>query len=326
MFKVCVLGSSSAMPMFGRGLPAHVLLHDSGTYLIDCGEGTQFQLQRFKIKLKKLKAVFITHTHGDHSLGLPGLLSTLSMLERIEPLHIFCPLGLHEWVQQFLKLSDSELKYPIEWHPIPQCNQKTLIYESEKLDVYAFPLLHRVACNGFFFQEKNKSRRLNIEKLKSTPLPKEYYSAIKNGKNVLWDNITYNSMEYTLDPAPAHSYAYVSDTVYHESLAEHITNVELMYHEATFLELNKDKALQTFHSTAYQAAQQARNVRAKHLLLGHFSARYYDLTPLLLEAQSVFPNTLLAQEGKFYDLTKMDEIYAEYHRNSNTDSSELKDI
>lgn len=311
MFKVCVLGSSAAIPMFSRGLSSQVIIHDSGTYLIDCGEGTQFQIQKFKIKLKNLKAIFISHNHGDHILGLPGLLSTLSMLERTEPLKIFSPIGLKDWVLHFFQISLSTLRFEIQWNELPQLFEKTLIFEEEKLSVFAFPLNHRVTCNGFFFQEKNKSLRLNIQKLKDKKLPKEYYPLLKLGKDIEYDNEIYLFKDYTLPPNPPLNYAYASDTLFDLQLSKILQNVHFLYHEATFLENEIEKAQQTYHSTAKQAALQAINTNAKFLMLGHFSARYYDLNELLTEAKQIFPNTFLAFDGKFYDLNRLEDNIAD---------------
>ncbi len=307
MFKVCVLGSSAAVPMFNRGLSSQVIIHDTGTYLIDCGEGTQFQIQKYKIKLKNLKAIFISHNHGDHILGLPGLLSTLSMFEREEPLHIYAPEGLKVWFYDFLNLSKSFLRFDIEWTELPQTSQKILIYQIDKLSVFAFPLKHRIACNGFYFLEKNKSFRLNIQKLKETPLPKEYYPLLKSGENVIYDNIFYDFHDYTLPPNPPLSYTYASDTLYDEKFVEHFLDTHFLYHESTFLDMDLEKANLTFHSTAKQAALQALHSNSKYLMLGHFSARYYDLNELLMEAKAIFPNSMLALDGKFYDLNHLDK-------------------
>jgi ribonuclease Z len=307
MFKVCVLGSSAAIPMFNRNLSGQIIIHDSGVYMIDCGEATQFQIQKYKIKLKNLKAIFISHNHGDHILGLPGLISTLSMLERTEPLFIYAPSGLKRFVQYFLELTQSTLKFDVVWHELPQFENKTLIYEADKLNIYAFPLKHRIVCNGFYFIEKNKALRLNILKLKEKKLPKEYYPLLKLGQDITYENEFYDHREYTFPPNPPLSYAYASDTIYEENLSKFYENVHFLYHEATFLHNDVDKAIQTFHSTSKQAAQQAVNASSKYLMLGHFSARYYDLQPLLQEAKAIFPNTVLAMEGKFYDLNHLDK-------------------
>ncbi|GIV44946.1 MAG: ribonuclease Z [Bacteroidia bacterium] len=307
MFKLCVLGSSAAIPMFNRGLSGQVIIHDSGTYLIDCGEGTQFQIQKYKIKLKNLKAIFISHNHGDHILGLPGLLSTLSMLERTEPLLIYAPEGLKNWVLQFFHLSVSVLKYEVHWTELPQLQEKQLIYEADKLSIYAFPLVHRIACNGFSFEEKNKSLRLNIQKLKEKNLPKEYYPILKMGQSVEFENEFYAYQDYTLPPNPPLSYTYASDTLYEENISKFFLNTHFLYHEATFLTNEIEKAQMTYHSTAKQAALQAMNAHAKFLMLGHFSARYFDLNELLIEAKQIFPKTLLALDGKIYDLNRLEE-------------------
>lgn len=297
MFELTILGSSSATPAFKRHLSAQLISHNERLFLIDCGEGTQFQMMRYKTRIQRLDAIFISHLHGDHFFGLPGLLCSLSNHERTRPLKIICPEGLPEVLFQLLKASDTRLKYELEFHLL-KSKSSEIVFENSSLSVSSIPLKHRVYCNGYLFQEKPKARKFLMSKAKADLIPVQYFHLLKQGNTIVLDNQReYHSSDYLGEAPKSFSYAYCSDTRYFSELADSIKGVDLLYHEATFLEELKHKAESTFHSTAKEAGMLAREAQAGKLIIGHFSARYLDLQPLLAEAQQEFPNTHLAEEG-----------------------------
>lgn len=298
MFQVTVLGSSSATPAFKRHLTAQIVEHNSRMFLIDCGEATQFQLLRYKIKLTRLDAIFISHLHGDHFFGLVGLLCTLSNQERLRPLDLYCPVGLKAILQMQFKASDTRLKYELCIHELEE-ESSVRIFENQCLEVLTIPLQHRIYCNGFLFRDKPRRPRFDIEQAREDLIPVQYYGLIKSGNNVtLPDGRNIDASEYLLPPAASHAYAYCSDTRYTESILPLIQGVTVLYHEATFLHEMVSKAEMTMHSTAHEAADIALKAGVGRLILGHFSARYQDLTPLLIEARNHFPESYLSVEGE----------------------------
>lgn len=260
------------------------------------------QLMRYQIPYHRINHIFISHLHGDHYLGLVGLLFTMHLLRREADLHIYAPKGLDEIITLQLKYSKSALRYNILFH-CTEPENSTLIFEDEALTVETIPLIHKIPCCGFLFREKTKPHRIDKGKLPADILL-QHIVMLKSGNDVFDEHgkLLYKNEDYTLPPHPSFSYAYCSDTAYTEKITEQIRGVDLLYHEATFMEDEKDKAQETKHSTAMQAATQAKQAEVKKLVIGHFSARYKELPPVLEEARSIFPETALAIEGETIDL------------------------
>lgn len=301
--NVTILGCHSATPRSNAHTAAQLLEIRNDFYLIDCGEGTQSQLRKYKIKFSRIERIFISHLHGDHFFGLIGLISTFSLLNRKTDLHVYGPLGLKEIILQQLKLSNSWLSYPLIFHELSS-SESELIFENEKLEIYTIPLSHRIYTNGFLFKEKPVSRKLNMSAIAKYPeIDTCDYQNLKNGKDfITHKNQILSNTDLTLDPPKILQYAYCSDTVYDESIIPLIQGVDLLYHESTFLEERKDLAAKTKHSTALQAAMIAKKANAKQLILGHYSSRYKNLQLFLEEAQNEFKNVSLAEAGKKYVL------------------------
>lgn len=301
-FDVTILGSNSATPAYGRNQSSQVVNINESLYLVDCGEGTQLQLDRYAIKKKKIKYIFISHLHGDHYLGLIGLLSSMHLNGRKEEVHLFAPAELKELIELHLRYAQSELRYPLHFHPT-QPEKEALILDNEDVQVFSFPLNHRIPCTGFRFNEKQGLRRMNKEKIASLDIPQIYFPLIKQGEPYrATDGRLYQAEELTLAPRRPRSYAYCSDTLYTETYWSAIQGVDLLYHEATFMDNMVDRAIETHHTTTLQAGLVAKSVHAKRLLIGHFSARYRELEPLLEEARTVFKDTDLALEGETFTI------------------------
>jgi ribonuclease Z len=299
-FEVTILGSSSATPIFNRNPSAQALNINEHLYLIDCGEGTQQQMLRFDVKASRINHIFISHLHGDHYLGLVGLLSSMHLNGRTRALKLFGPTELKEIIDLQLKYSDTELQYVIDFVPT-HADKAEVILENQDITVETIPLDHRIACTGFLFREKKRLKKIIKEKIADLNIPVEYYSAIKKGADyVSPDGTLYKNTDLTTNPQEPRTYAYCSDTLYNESYFQQISNADMLYHESTFLNNMLDRAQNTFHTTALQAGEVALKTHAKKLLIGHFSARYKTLNELLDEARSVFPDTELAVEGKTF--------------------------
>ncbi|MEJ2006056.1 MAG: ribonuclease Z [Cyclobacteriaceae bacterium] len=297
-FTLKILGSNSATPAYGRHHTSQLLNIEHHHFLIDCGEASQIQMQRFRCKPLRINHIFISHLHGDHYLGLMGLVFTMHLLGRKKDLHIYGQKGLDEIITLQLKYSDTRLNYSIRFHQLDPENEE-LIFEDNILTVTSFPLTHRIPCCGFLFSEKPKLRRMNKEKLPEKINISEI-QRLKEGKDVMDENgyVKYAYKEYTLPPRKSRSYAYCSDTAYEPGIIPHIRNADVLYHEATFLNERRQWAEKTFHSTTTQAAEIARKANVGKLLIGHYSARYKDLTEFLREASEIFPKTILATEGE----------------------------
>lgn len=301
-FQLTILGSSGALPAYGRFPSSQYLNIKKQHILIDCGEGIQTQLKRFSIPTHKIDKIFISHLHGDHYLGLMGLLFSMHLNRRTNDLHLYSQPGLDQIITLQLKYSKSVLNYKLIFHPIPEGNSVCL-YEDKSLTVDTIPLKHKVPCTGFLFREKEKPRRIDKDKLPKNILL-EHIAQLKSGKDVFNEegDLLYKNTEYTLPPRSSHSFAYCSDTAYDENIVAQIKGVDLLYHEATFMQEHMDKAVMTLHSTTLQAATIASLAKVKCLLIGHYSARYKELDALQLEAATVFQNTKLAIEGETIDL------------------------
>jgi ribonuclease Z len=301
-FEVTILGSSSATPVYNRNPTAQLLNCNEKFYLIDCGEGTQQQLIRFGFKASKIDYVFISHLHGDHYFGLIGLLSSLHLNGRVKPLRIFAPAALEEILALQFKHSETVIRYPIEF-TATEAIEPALIFENTDLTVETVVLNHRIPCTGFKFKQKKRLRRLLVDKLEAENIPLEYYPLLKRGVDLtLPDGSALLNADYTTDPDEPKQYCYCSDTLMDERYFDSIRGCDTLYHEATFLHEMLDRANQTHHTTALQAAQVAQITGAKRLLIGHFSSRYKALQPLLEEAKAVFEYTELAIEGNTYTI------------------------
>lgn len=296
-FKITILGSSGAMPAYGRHPSSQLIEIQNDFFLVDCGEGAQMQLMKYQANLHRINHIFISHLHGDHYLGLMGLIFTMHLQRRVNDLHIYSHRGLDEIITTQLRYSQSAPAFRIFFHVL-QPGMRTIILENDLLTVETIPLLHKIRCSGFLFREKLKPRRIDKTRLPEGLLIRQIAN-LKKGQDVLDDdgNILYRNEDLTFPPRRSRSYAYCSDTAFDELTADQIRSVDVLYHEATFTEEEAVKAKQTLHSTAREAAAMASLANVSRLLLGHFSARYRDLNPLLEEARSVFENCFLAQEG-----------------------------
>lgn len=300
--KLTILGCYAATPRTFTNPTSQILEIKNRLFLIDCGEGTQVQLRKNKIKFSKINQIFISHLHGDHFFGLIGLISTFSLLNRNNDLAIYGPKGIKEIIMLQLRLSNSWPNFGLHFHELTS-NQSELIYEDDKVTVKTIPLKHRVYTNGFLFQEKLASRKLNIEVVQKYQIEKCYFQNIKNGKDILLDDGTVVlNKELTFDPEIPKSYAFCSDTAYNEDILPIIENVAVLYHEATFLESEEKLATKTMHSTAIEAATIAKKAQVQQLILGHYSTRYNNINLFKEEAETVFPTVLLADDGKTFDL------------------------
>lgn len=303
-FDLTILGSNSAVPAYNRHQSAQVLKVRDHTFLIDCGEGTQLLLKKNQIKHSKISHIFISHLHGDHFFGLAGLISSMNLFGRKAPLTIYGPRGLSEILTIQFKYTGTKLLFPLSLVELDG-ERNEVAYENDWIKVSTIPLLHRVPCTGFLFEEKAKKRRIRSERFDDVKsLGPSTIQALKNGKDVYSEDgsLRFENILYTKDPAPSFSYAYCSDTKYCESIIEYIKGVDLLYHESTFCDEHMERAASTFHSTARQAGIVAQKAEVGKLLIGHFSNRYGDLTQLLVEAKEEFEETELAIEGKIFSL------------------------
>ncbi len=301
--KLTILGCHSATPRSFAHPTSQYLEINNRNFLIDCGEGTQTQLRKYKIKFSKIKHIFISHLHGDHFYGLIGLISTFSLLNRQTELHIFGPKGIKDIINLQLKLTKSWMEYPIHFHELSS-KKSEMIFEDKKVEVYTIPLKHRIYTNGYLFKEKQKERNLNINEIRKY---KEIeicdLQNLKNGKNFIKSNGDIIKNEtLTTNPPPILKYAFCSDTAYFEDIIPIIDQCDLLYHESTFLEDKAELAKKTRHSTAKQAATIAYKANVKKLLLGHYSSRYKDENLFLQEGKTVFSNIELSQEGKIFSV------------------------
>jgi ribonuclease Z len=299
--KLTILGCYAATPRTITNPTAQVLEIRNRMFLIDCGEGTQVQLRKNKLKFSKINHIFISHLHGDHFYGLVGLISTFMLLNRQTDLHVYGPKGIKEIILLQLRYSNSYTGYNLYFHEL-ESKESEVIFEDEKVMVKTIPLKHRIYTNGFLFQEKPKERKLNVEAVEHYAIDPVYYRKIKYGGNITLENGTIiTNAELTFDPEPIKSYAFCSDTMYDESIIPIIKNTTALYHETTFLESEADKALQTMHSTAKEAATIALKANVGELILGHYSTRYVNIELFKNEADAIFPNTVLADDGKVFE-------------------------
>jgi ribonuclease Z len=305
--KVTILGCYAATPRTITNPTSQVLEIKNRLFLIDCGEGTQVQLRKNKIKFSKINHIFISHLHGDHFFGLIGTISTFALLGRTTDLHIYGPKGVKEIITLQLKLSNSWTTYKLFFYEL-ESKESEIIFEDEKVVVKTIPLKHRVYTNGFLFQEKAGPRKLNVEAVTQYNIDSCYYQKIKGGGNVTLDDGTVIENEkLSFDPVASMSYAFCSDTVYNEAIIPIIENVDVLYHESTFLESESALAEKTLHSTAKEAATIALKANVKQLILGHYSTRYDGIDCFKEEAQTIFPHILLGDDGRSFEFNEVEK-------------------
>ena len=297
-FEVNILGCGSALPTTRHLATSQVINIREKLFMIDCGEGTQVQLRRSRLKFSRLNHIFISHLHGDHCFGLMGLISTFGMLERTADLHIYCHSELQRLMEPQLEFfCKGGMPYDVIFHPINPGEQQ-VIYEDRSVSVETIPLRHRLPTCGFIFREKPTPNHIRRDMIDFYQIPIYMMNRIKNGENYVQEDGTIIPNDRLTFPSdPPRTYAYCSDTVFLPRIAEQIKGANLLFHESTFIEADKARAKQTLHSTASQAAQIAKSANVRQLVIGHFSARYETEDQLLKEAQEVFPNTILANEN-----------------------------
>lgn len=299
--RLSILGCYSATPRALNNTTSQVLEINNHMFLIDCGEGTQVQLRKHKIKFNRIKRIFISHLHGDHFFGLVGLISTFRLLTREIDLHIYGPKGIKEVITLQMKLADSWTNYKLVFHELTS-KASELIFEDDKVEVHTIPLEHRVYTNGYLFKEKQGERKLNIWAAEEANIDKSYFRKLKQGFDVLnEDGVLIKNEAVTKDGATPKSYAFCSDTCYKEDIVPIIKNVDVLYHESTFLEKHAHLAPKTKHSTAKEAASIAKQANVGTLLLGHYSTRYDGLNQFKEEAQEIFDNVELCEDGKTFE-------------------------
>lgn len=301
-FNLKILGSASALPTKNRFTTAQILNVHERFFLIDCGEGTQMQLRKAAVKFLKINHILISHMHGDHMFGLPGLISTFSLLGRKSDLHIYANPDLKDVLGSFLSYFESNINYKIVYHSLNHISPE-VIFEDDKVEVTSFPLKHRVPCCGFLFKEKELQPQLNMMAIETYEVPVQYRRLIKAGKDFTLPNgeVIPNS-KLVIQSRPSKKYAFCSDTAYSEKYIEILKGVDLIYHEATFLHEDKKLAKATGHSTAKEAGLFARKCSAKKLIIGHYSSRYNDFKILLNEAKSEFILTEEARDMSSFDV------------------------
>jgi len=298
MFGVTILGNNSALPAYDRHPTAQIVTLNDQLFLIDCGEGTQMQLTRYKIRRSKISHIFISHLHGDHYFGLPGLLTSFSLMSREQELHLHAPAPLKQILEPQFTSADTRFTYKLHFHPL---TDEGVIAEDEKFLVETFKVYHRIDCWGFIIREKKKPRKIAAEKVAEKNIPAIFYERLKNVQDyVTKTGEIIPNESVTIAATPPKSYAFCGDTIYNEAICKNLKDITLLYHEATFLKDQEERAASRFHSTTTQAAKIAETAKAKSLLIGHFSSKYESLDAFLEETINVFPQTQLALEGVTY--------------------------
>jgi ribonuclease Z len=300
MFAVTILGNNSAIPTLERNPTAQIITCNDQLLLVDCGEGTQIQFARYHIRRSRLRYIFISHLHGDHYFGLIGLINSLSLLGRQDPLTIFAPPELEAILQLQLQCSGTILQFKLLFVALTEENQG-LILEDKDLRVSYFPTRHRIPCYGFIFELQKRKRKIIPEQARAYEIPTAYFSQLQDGADYQRkDGVLVKNDWVTLPPAKGKKYVYCADTVYTEDIIPYAADADLVYHETTYLQDQEEKATARYHSTTVQAATVALKATAKRLIIGHFSSKYTELVPFEEECREVFPNTDLALEGATY--------------------------
>ncbi|GEQ86256.1 ribonuclease Z [Patiriisocius marinistellae] len=300
--KLTILGCHSATPRWDANPTSQVLEIKGHLFLIDCAEGTQVQLRRFKVKFARIKHIFISHLHGDHFFGLVGLISTFRLLGREADMHVYGPKGIKDAILLQLKVGKSYTNYKLYFHEL-ESDEPQVLFEDDKVTVTTIPLSHRIYTNGFLFKEKPAERGLDVEKARALNVEMSYYRKIKQGSDAITkEGKMIPNAEITFDPPKPKSYAYCSDTEYFPPIVPQIKEATLLYHESTFLHDNHDLAVKTKHSTAKEAAIIAKNANVGTLILGHYSGRYGNYKLFKDEAKTIFENVELAEDGRVFEV------------------------
>jgi ribonuclease Z len=300
MLSVTILGNNSAVPAFNRHPTSQVVMHDGNSYLVDCGEGTQIQMIKYKIRRGKISHVLISHLHGDHYFGLVGLITTFGLLNHLQELHVFGPAPLQKIIEMQLAVSKNSLPFPLHFHTI---TDNGILVDNEKICIKAFKTDHRIECYGFTFEEKQGKRKLLIDKVRKAKIPMSFYSSLQQGFDYITPRgETVKNDDVTTLPQRGKRYAFCADTRYNEDLIPHIYGFDTIYHESTYLDNMRYQAAERYHSTTRQAAELARKAMVNQLLLGHFSSKYATLEAFQQEAREIFLNTELAIEGVTYEI------------------------
>ncbi|MDB5232531.1 MAG: ribonuclease [Chitinophagaceae bacterium] len=298
MFGLTILGNNSAIPAYDRHPTSQAVTLNEQVFLLDCGEGTQMQLTRYKVRRSRINYIFISHLHGDHYFGLIGLLTSMGLLGRENDLHLFAPAPLEHIIQLQLNAADTKLPYTLRFHAL---TEDAIIADTDKFSIECFKVFHRIECYGFIIREKKRLRKLDRNKAIEQDIPASYFEKLKDGEDYIKPDGTVVKNESVTNPnVPGKSYAFAADTMYKESIAEKVKDVTLLYHEATYLKIHSERATDRFHSTAEQAAMIAKSAGVQKLVLGHFSSKYEKLDEFLTEAREIFSNTDLALEGVTY--------------------------
>ena len=289
MLVLTILGNNSAIPAFGRHPTAQVLQTDNDSFLIDCGEGTQTQLTKYKIRRSKITAIFISHLHGDHYFGLIGLITSMSLLGRTQPLNIYGPTALEQIINLQLSVADTTLSFPISFYSL---TEEKVIFDNNKITIECFRVQHRIECWGFLFNEKKKPRKVDADRARSYEIPEAYFVKLQQGEDYVTKRGTIiPNVEVTVAATKAKRYAYCADTIFDKDLVPKIKEVDVLYHEATYLKDLEERAASRYHSTTHQAATIAKLGDVKKLIIGHFSSKYETVDDFLKEAKEVFENT-----------------------------------
>lgn len=298
MLAVTILGNNSALPAYDRHPTSQLVTLDDHLFLVDCGEGTQVQLSKYRIRWGRINHIFISHLHGDHYFGLPGFINSMGLLHRENDLHLFAPAPLKEILDLQLKAASTVLPYPLHFHPL---EEEGVLVKTDRFKVSCFATKHRIPCWGFRFDQVKAPRRVSPEKAIQHSVPSSFYDRLKQGEDYETKTGELIRNELVTDPAPKpQSYAYSADTLYDEELIDKVQGVDMLYHETTYLKDLNDRAASRFHSTTTQAACIAKKANVGRLLIGHFSSKYDKLDVFRDEACEVFPNTDLALEGVTY--------------------------
>ena len=297
MFGVTILGNNSALPAYNRHPTSQVITLSDHLFLVDCGEGTQMQMNHYKIRRSRINHIFISHLHGDHYFGLPGLLTSFGLMGRQQDLHLYGPAALKQIIDLILNVGATVLPYTLSFHAL---EERSMLVNDEHFSVESFPVFHRIDCWGFLFREKRKPRKINPEATTQYNIPIEFFERLKQGEDFIQDDHVIPNETLTKPNKPSKSYAFAADTLYNENIADIVRHVDLLYHEATYLKDKLDKATSRFHSTSEQAAMLAKRAEVKKLLIGHFSSTYESLEDFLAEAKEIFPDTQLALEGQTF--------------------------